>query len=76
MIQMESMLNVADNSLLEITQGKTLILFTSYDSLQKTCEYVREHIDEKIKILKQGEADRMQLLYEFKERRLPSRSRW
>lgn len=54
-------------ALLEITQGKTLILFTSYDSLQKTCEYVREHIDEKIKILKQGEADRMQLLYEFKD---------
>ncbi len=66
-IRFQEAVNETVLSLLEITQGKTLILFTSYDSLQKTCDYVRGHIDEDIKILKQGEADRMQLLDKFKE---------
>lgn len=62
--QME--VNKAVLSLLEITNGKTLILFTSYESLKQTCEFTRENIKSGIKILKQGEADRMVLLNEFK----------
>ncbi len=54
-------------SLLESTQGKTLILFTSYSSLKETCEYVRDNIMEDIEILQQGEDDRMKLLNKFKE---------
>ncbi len=54
-------------SLLEITQGKTLVLFTSYESLKKTCEYVRMNITDNICILQQGEDDRMRLLNKFKE---------
>ncbi len=53
--------------LLETTQGKSLILFTSYTSLKTTCEYVRSKIMGDIDILQQGEEDRMRLLNKFKE---------
>ena len=59
-------LNKAVAALLEITNGKTLVLFTSYESLKKSCEYVRSCIKADIRILRQGEADRMVLLNEFK----------
>ncbi len=54
-------------ALLEITQGKTLVLFTSYESLKKTCEYVRSNSIGGITVLQQGEDDRMRLLNKFKE---------
>ncbi len=54
-------------SLLEVTEGKTLILFTSYTSLKETCEYVRDNIMQDFSILQQGEEDRMKLLNKFKE---------
>lgn len=53
-------------NLLEVTQGKSLILFTSYSSLKITAEYVRSKIMGDIEILQQGEDDRMRLLSKFK----------
>lgn len=59
--------NSALLNLLELTKGKSLILFTSYTSLKSACEYVREHIKTSVNIFRQGEDDRTRLLNKFKE---------
>ncbi len=53
--------------LIKSAQGRTLILFTSYDSLRKACEAARFALRASgITILKQGEDDRFRLLSAFK----------
>ncbi|QTQ13670.1 helicase [Treponema parvum] len=48
--------------------GRTLILFTSYDSLKKSCDYARAALKSSgITVFKQGEDDRFRLLENFKK---------
>ncbi|PIE97852.1 MAG: helicase [Treponema sp.] len=55
-------------NLIKAANGKSLVLFTSYDMLIKTAAFVRKNIDNfDIKILCQGEDDRARLLTEFKQ---------
>lgn len=63
----QSAVNSVILNLIEITKGKTLVLFTSYTSLQASCGYARENIKSAINIFKQGEEDRARLLNKFKE---------
>lgn len=63
---------VADSvvRLIEAAGGKSLILFTSYDSLRHTCETARARLRTSgITILKQGDDERFRLLSQFKEDR-------
>ncbi|MEL3906688.1 MAG: helicase C-terminal domain-containing protein [Treponema sp.] len=62
----QDFVNTAVAELIEMTGGKTLVLFTSYDSLKKACAYTRTHLPD-MEILQQGEADRSRLLQAFKE---------
>lgn len=55
-------------SLLRACGGKTLVLFTSYDSLRHACDTARTELRlSGINILKQGDDDRFRLLSTFKE---------
>ena len=55
-------------SLLRASNGRALVLFTSYDSLSYTCEHARKILPrEGIPVYKQGEDDRFRLLEHFKE---------
>ena len=62
----QDFVNTAVAELIEMTGGKTLVLFTSYESLVKACAWTRNRLPE-MELLQQGEADRMQLLNAFKE---------
>ena len=54
--------------LIEIACGRTLVLFTSYESLRSACEFAREKLaDNGIVVLRQGEDDRFRLLETFKK---------
>lgn len=54
--------------LIEAAEGKTLVLFTSYDSLRHSCDTARTRLRSTgITILKQGDDDRFRLLSKFKE---------
>ncbi len=54
--------------LIEIACGRTLVLFTSYESLRSACEFAREKLaDDGIVVLRQGEDDRFRLLETFKK---------
>lgn len=54
--------------LIKSSGGKTLVLFTSYDSLKRACDSARRELHlSGIKILKQGDDDRFRLLNLFKE---------
>ncbi len=59
-------INEAITRLIEITGGRTLVLFTSYESLKQACAYARGKLPE-MELLQQGEADRSKLLQRFKE---------
>lgn len=53
--------------LIEAAKGRTLALFTSYESLRSACEHAREVLAPKgIMVLRQGEDDRFRLLETFK----------
>jgi ATP-dependent DNA helicase DinG len=53
--------------LVRASQGKTLVLFTAYDSLRSACDYARPQLaKEGIQLLKQGDDDRFRLLESFK----------
>lgn len=56
----------AVTQLIQVTKGKTLVLFTSYESLKKCCSYVREQLPGYL-VLQQGEDDRTKILNTFKE---------
>ncbi len=62
----QGFINAAITQLIELTGGKTLVLFTSYESLKQACSYARQHLPE-LEILQQGEADRSKLLQRFKD---------
>ncbi|MFN3966461.1 MAG: ATP-dependent DNA helicase [Endomicrobiia bacterium] len=51
--------------IVEITKGRTFILFTSYETLNQTNNFLTEEIDE-IEVLKQGDLPRWQMIEEFK----------
>jgi len=54
--------------MIEAAGGKTLVLFTSYDSLRHACDNARSKVRlSGITILRQGEDDRFRLLSQFKE---------
>lgn len=54
--------------LIKIACGRTLVLFTSYESLRSSCEFAREELaDDGIVVLRQGEDDRFRLLETFKK---------
>lgn len=54
--------------LIEKAGGRTLVLFTSYDALRRSCEYARSVLRlSGITILKQGDDDRFRLLSAFKD---------
>lgn len=53
--------------LIEAAGGKTLVLFTSYDSLRHACDTARTRLRSSgIAVLKQGDDDRFRLLSNFK----------
>ena len=53
--------------LIETAGGRTLVLFTSYESLRSACDYARERlVEDGIAVLRQGEDDRFRLLEKFK----------
>lgn len=52
--------------ILEVTKGRTLVLFTSYSLLEKAYETIKI---EGIRILRQGDMDSYRLLQEFRENR-------
>ena len=64
--QFQQFVNTAVTDLIEMTGGKTLVLFTSYDSLKQTCAYARSRLSG-MELLQQGEDDRRRLLQTFKE---------
>ncbi len=54
--------------LIEAAGGRTLVLFTSYDSLRSACDTARTRLRSSgITVLKQGDDDRFRLLASFKE---------
>ncbi len=54
--------------MIEAAGGKTLVLFTSYDSLRHACDTARTKLRSSgITIMKQGDDDRFRLLSQFKE---------
>ncbi|MCR5724783.1 MAG: DEAD/DEAH box helicase family protein [Treponema sp.] len=56
--------------LIETAGGRTLVLFTSYDSLRRACDAARNALRSSgITVLKQGEDDRFRLLSAFKNDR-------
>lgn len=59
-------INEAITSLIKATDGRALVLFTSYSSLKLASEYAREHIGDDIEIYTQGDAGKFYLLECFK----------
>ncbi len=54
--------------LIRNSQGRALVLFTSYDSLRSACEFARHTLaNDGINVIKQGDDDRFRLLQTFKE---------
>ena len=54
--------------LIEAAGGKTLVLFTAYDSLRHACDTARTRLRSSgITVLKQGDDDRFRLLSQFKD---------
>ncbi|MBQ0051078.1 MAG: DEAD/DEAH box helicase family protein [Treponema sp.] len=54
--------------LIEAAEGRTLVLFTSYDSLRHACDTARTRLRSSgIAVLKQGDDDRFRLLSQFKD---------
>ncbi len=54
--------------MIEAAGGKTLVLFTAYDSLRHACDTARTRLRSSgITVLRQGEDDRFRLLSQFKE---------
>ena len=54
--------------MIEAAGGKTLVLFTAYDSLRHACDTARTRLRSSgITVLKQGDDDRFRLLSQFKE---------
>ncbi len=54
--------------LIRASSGRALVLFTSYESLQSACTYVRSLLaKEGIAVLRQGDDDRFRLLERFKK---------
>lgn len=62
----QDVINKAVFSLIEATNGRALVLFTSYSSLIDCSEYVRKKIRNNIEIYTQGEKPRIKLLEDFK----------
>ena len=55
-------------SLIQAAGGKTLVLFTAYDSLRHACDTARTRLRlSGITVLRQGEDDRFRLLSQFKD---------
>ncbi len=52
--------------IIEITEGKTFVLFTSYSMLNQAYDHLNKHFDERITFLKQGSIDRHTLMNRFK----------
>ena len=63
--QFQQFVNKAVTQLIEMSGGKTLVLFTSYESLKQTCAYARSRLPD-MELLQQGEDDRSRLLQTFK----------
>lgn len=67
-IQFQKYVIQAVTKLIKAINGRTLVLFTSYDLLRFACDSVRTSLKGSgIKILKQGEDDRFRILKDFKE---------
>ena len=62
----QDVINKAILSLIEATNGRALVLFTSYSSLIDSSEYVKKKIKSNIEIYTQGEKPRIKLLEDFK----------
>ncbi len=66
----ENFQNYAEDAivkLIEAASGRTLVLFTSYDSLRHACDTARTKLRSSgISVLKQGDDDRFRLLSSFK----------
>ncbi|MCM1320577.1 MAG: hypothetical protein NC041_03425 [Bacteroides sp.] len=64
----QEFLEKASSSLIAAAGGRTLVLFTSYESLRRTCRSARTALSELgIPVLMQGEDDRSRLLARFAE---------
>ena len=64
----QSWLELALQKLILASEGRALVLFTSYDSLMYAFNYCSQSlIKQKIQIYKQGDDDRFRLLKKFKE---------
>lgn len=67
-IEFQNYIEKAVVELIRAAGGKTLVLFTSYDSLRHACDYARNALKiSGINILKQGDDDRFRLLSVFKD---------
>lgn len=63
----QNFVEMAVCELIKAASGRTLVLFTSYDSLRRTCEIAKEVLkDSGFTLLKQGDDDRFRLLSQFK----------
>ncbi len=62
----QDVINKAILSLIEATNGRALVLFTSYSSLIDSSEYVKEKLKSNIEIYTQGDKPRIKLLEDFK----------
>ena len=51
--------------LLQMTQGRTLILFTSFSALNRICDRLQAALPQNLRLLRQGERPRANLLAEF-----------
>ncbi|WP_238570010.1 ATP-dependent DNA helicase [Treponema phagedenis] len=66
--EFQNWINKAIAEMIELSGGKTLVLFTSYESLKTACAHARAALkDTDLLILQQGEDDRSRLLNFFKE---------
>ena len=64
----QSWLELALQKLILASEGRALVLFTSYDSLMYAFNYCSQSlIKQKIQVYKQGDDDRFRLLKKFKE---------
>ena len=58
----------ASVKLIESAGGRTLVLFTSFESLRRACDFAKTHLRSSgLTILKQGDDDRSKLLDSFKK---------
>lgn len=66
-LEYQGAINNAIKKLIKVAKGRTLVLFTSYESMKATFQATKSYIyDLGIELLKQGDDDRFRLLDKFK----------